>query len=255
MQGKDRIAIKLVIANIAVRNHRKLAFKFGDPGTEIIIANLGILPRELALEHLDFRIPPKDFEPGADFVNAVMDGFKLGSLFDHMIGCCDLAAVMKPRSKVKLVPFHIGQIEIGKRALLFIDCRLGEHAGNDWNLFAMIGGMGRFGVNRLPQHAYETFHQIALRHQKAAVFKCDRRLACQGIDDRFDQRVKGNHFARIVARINQLQHADHSAARIFKRYGQEGFRPVTGFGIKGARAGKIEPIGEIRILDIDRFTA
>ena len=85
----------------------------------------------------------------------------------------------------------------------------------------MMGCMGGFGINCLPQNTHETLHQVALRHQKAAIFKCHRRLTCQRIDDWFDCRIKGNNIARVVARIDQLQHADHIAARIFKRYRQE----------------------------------
>ena len=115
-----------------------------------------------------------------------MDGFKLGRLFHHMVGGDDFAAIMKPGGQIKFVPFHIGQVEIGKWSKFVINCGLRQHARNHRNARTMIGRMRRLGINRMAQYAHETFHQIALCQQKTAVFNRNRGLTGQCGDDWFD---------------------------------------------------------------------
>ena len=99
------------------------------------------------LQVIDLRFAFDHFKTGADFMDAVIDGFQLGRLVDHVFRRRYLAAIVKQPGDLQFVPFGLIEIEIGVWSVLGLAYGLDQHHGQFRDPLAVSARIGRFGVD------------------------------------------------------------------------------------------------------------
>ena len=91
-------------------------------------------------------------------------GYRLEAsrLVDHVLGCCELAGVVKPTGHFKFVPLVIGQLEVGKRSLLHLVGCAGKVLCDLRYPLAVAVGVRRLGIDRSSHHVDDGVEQVFL---------------------------------------------------------------------------------------------
>ena len=160
-------------------------------------------------EPLDLGIPEENFETRADFMDAVVDGFQLGGLVDHIFRRRDLATVVQPGADAEFAPFVVRlEAEVGQNAVLHLAGFLGQHHGQFRHAFAMPSGIGTFRVDGASDEPDQGVHQLPLGFDQLAVLQRHRRLRRQRFDEADDVPGERHDFTGIrILGIEQLDHA------------------------------------------------
>ena len=95
-------------------------------------------------------------------MQTVGDRFEAGRLVDHVLGCRELAGVVKPTGHFKFVPLVIGQLEVGKRSLVRLVGCAGKVLCDLRYPLAVTVGVRRLGIDRSRHHVDDGVEQIFL---------------------------------------------------------------------------------------------
>ncbi len=200
----------------------------------------------------NFGVALEDLETGADGVDAVADRRELGRLVDHVLGRGDLAAVVQPRGDVQFVALVRRKVEILEWPATRVAGGFGEHLGKRGNPLAVAPGIGRFLVDGVGDELDERIEQPPLTVDEQLVVERDRRLRRQCLDRLLVGRAEGHGGSRRrVARIYELQHADHLVGLVAHGNGEKRRRTVADLPVEGLGAGNIVFLAPVGICDID----
>ncbi len=234
---------------------------FGDEGIVVV------QPRQAFVERLfqfhlvaaghhgfqvfDFRVALQYLEPGSDLVNAVVDGFQLGRLVDHVFRRRHLAAVVQQSGDVHFVFFLVGHGEAVEDSFVAFVRRVGQHHRQFGHALAVPPRVGGLGVDRGRDQLDEGIEQILLGLQKLLVVQGHRRLGRQRLDQGLNAVGERNHrLAVVVAGVDELQNADDVVLVVLQGHGQKRHGPVAGAGIEVLGARKIELPGFVGVGDV-----
>jgi hypothetical protein len=95
----------------------------------------------------DFGIAFEHLEAHAYFVDAVVEGFELGRLVDHVFRRRHLAAIVQPGGDVHRFPFLLAELEILVRSAAFGAGGACQHLGQFRHAGAVAAGVGALGVD------------------------------------------------------------------------------------------------------------
>ena len=165
----------------------------------------------------------------------------------------DLAAVVQQAGDLELVAVLLAHAERGQRAHLRARRRLGQQVGQHRHALAVAAGVGRLLVNGGVDQLDQRLEQVLQLGDQDAVVERDGRLRGQRFHQLLLGVAEGVHGAGGVARVDQLQHADHAAVVVLHRHGEEGLRAVAGLGVEGARAGEIVALGRVGVGHVHRL--
>ena len=101
-----------------------------------------ILTGQDGLQAGDFGIPVQHFKPGADFMDAVVDGLQFHCFVDYVFRAGDLAAIVQPGRQVEFVALVFRHSEAGESAFGTLLRLFNQHLRQFGNPLTMAAGVG-----------------------------------------------------------------------------------------------------------------
>ena len=114
----DTLGRHELAADVAFRDEGVIVVDLGQLRFKLGTQRLGVAAVNDGLQIVDHTVALDDFKAVSDFVNAVVDGLKLGRFVDHVFRRRHLAAIVQPSRDVQFVPLLVGQFEVAERTVL-----------------------------------------------------------------------------------------------------------------------------------------
>ena len=178
---------------VALGHEAKLLLQRGGSGVVALLQCGGIPAGQLTLQLGDAGVAQQHLKAGAHLVDAVVVGFELGGLINHIFRGRDLAAVVQPGADAKFPPGLLTfQVEVGQRPLLRPIGRFGQQHRRLRHTLTPATGVRALGVNRSGQQGDDCIDQLLLALQQPGALQTNGRLAGQGLDQGLVESVKGS---------------------------------------------------------------
>jgi len=172
LQPLNVIVGQRCVADVAVGDESKIVFQLFDFADKFgLKVFLLVDVVQTFFEVFDVSVATQNLKTVTDFVNAVVNGFELGSLVDNVFRRGNLAAVVQPGGNMQCIPVFGTHFEIAQRAAFFLHRGGCQQAGNDRNALAVCAGIGRLGVDGTGQNFNERFQKLTVGFVHAAVFE------------------------------------------------------------------------------------
>ena len=177
-----------------VRGHELAAFVAAGNEGEVVVqpgqlfSQFGAAPRLRPavgdrFQAGNFGVALQYLEAHAYFVDAVVEGFQLGRLVNHVFRRRHLAAIMQPGGDVHRFPLLVAELEILERPAGFGAGSACQHLGQFRHPGAVAAGVGALGVDRAGDQLDEGFEQHFLGLDQFLAFKRDSDRARQRLDE------------------------------------------------------------------------
>ncbi|MNT00406.1 hypothetical protein D3C72_1348390 [compost metagenome] len=169
---------------IATGNEGEIIIQPGEAGITQFCQRLLVTAQGNGLPVADPGIALEYLEAGADFVDAIGQGFQLRGFVDDVFRRGDLAAIVQPGSDVQCLPFIVGWPIGAEGGVLACRRRAGKHQGQFRHALAMAAGIGAFGVDGTGQQLNEGVQQLCLPGLQALAFNTHGRRAGHRLEKR-----------------------------------------------------------------------